>query len=538
VFSKNKPHVPARQGTCKETDQALRVSALNNLGARNAEAQRRRGKGEAMSKHISRRRFLKRLGKAAPFLIWPGATFGKSCGPPPPARPHRIKGGEGFPPLPLPVTPLRRTEKKRPPSPPTLAVKVKLGSGDDWTTDPGDIKRLLDMTSGRLELPYTSREMSLGEFNFEPAESPILYFTGHEAVSFTSAQRRKLREYAILGGTVWGDACCGAKPFADSFRREMSLIFPDRPLSALPLDHPLYSIYHQIGRIRYKKEKEYHTDLPSLEAAHIGCRAAVVSTPYDLSCGWDGHTHEHGQRVDIQDAQRIGTNMVAYALAYYRSGLMFSHRVQYKKKEGVADSDFFVGHLKHGGDWNPDPDGLQNLMLEVENETKVKVNFKVKEVDPLRSGLFSCPFLYMSGHDSFSFTDAERSNLRQYLSRGGFLLADSCCGRAAFDAAFRKEMSKIFPNKKLELLPADSELYNLHYKLESTAYSPRVTATEPGLAGPHLEGIAIDGKLVVVYSKYDLGCRWERIPHPHTLAVEMKDAFEFGINGIIYAMTH
>jgi len=472
-------------------------------------------------------------------VLWPGSSHGTSCGPPPSARPHRIKGGEGFPPLPLPVTPLRRTEKKRPPSPPTIAVKVKLGSGDDWTTDPGDIQRLLDLTSGRLELPYTSKQMPLDEFNFDPTESPILYFTGHEAVSFTNGQRRKLREYAILGGTIWADACCGAKPFAGSFRREMSQkIFPDRPLSVLPLDHPLYSIYHQIGKIRYRKGKEYYTDVPKLEAVEIGCRAAVIFTPYDLSCGWDGHTHEHGERVDVGDAQRIGTNMVAYALAYYRSGLMFSHRVQYQKTEGIADSDFFVGRLKHEGDCNSDPDGLQNLMLEVEKETKVKVNFKVKDVDPLRSDLFSFPFLYISGHNSFSFTDAERSNLREYLTKGGFLLADSCCGRAAFDASFRNEMSKIFPDKKLQPLPPDSEICQIHYKLDSTACSPRVMALEPDLTGPCLEGITVDGKLVVLYSKYDLGCGWERIPHPHTLQVEMKDAFKIGINCIIYAMTH
>jgi hypothetical protein len=475
---------------------------------------------------------------AAVFLLRPTSTEGTSCGPPPPAKPHRIKGAEGFPPLPLPVTPLRRTEKKRPPSPPTLVAKVKLGSGEDWTTDPGDMKQLLELTSGRLELPYASREMSLGEFTFDPAESPILYLTGHEVVSFADGERRKLREYAILGGTIWGDPCCGAKAFADSFRREISLIFPDRPLSLLPLDHPVYSIYHGIGKIRYRKGKEYFSDVPKLEAVSIGCRAAVIFTPCDLSCGWDGHTHEEGERVDVGDAQRIGTNMVAYALAYYKSGLMFSHRVRYERKEEVADSDFFVGHLQHGGDWNSDSDGLQNLMLEVDRETKVRVNFKVREVDPLRSDLFSYPFLYMSGHDSFAFSEAARSNLRQYLMKGGFLLADSCCGRLAFDMSFRNEMSKIFGEGSLEVIPADSEICGIHYNLESLAFSPRVAAMGSEAAASCLEGITVDGKLVVVYSKYDVGCGWERIPHPHTPAVAMEDSFKIGINSIIYAMTH
>src|SRR5208282_97225 len=49
------------------------------------------------------------------------------CGPPPAAKPQNRTGGESFPPLPLPATPLRRTEKKRPPAPPSLAGKMALG---------------------------------------------------------------------------------------------------------------------------------------------------------------------------------------------------------------------------------------------------------------------------------------------------------------------------------------------------------------------------------------------------------------------------
>jgi hypothetical protein len=47
--------------------------------------------------------------------------------PPPPPKPSRIKGGEGFPPLPLPATPLRHTERKRQPAKPALIGKIKYG---------------------------------------------------------------------------------------------------------------------------------------------------------------------------------------------------------------------------------------------------------------------------------------------------------------------------------------------------------------------------------------------------------------------------
>jgi hypothetical protein len=49
-------------------------------------------------------------------LALPGIAFAQAqesgpvdCGPPPPAKAQGRTGGESFPPLPLPVTPLRRT---------------------------------------------------------------------------------------------------------------------------------------------------------------------------------------------------------------------------------------------------------------------------------------------------------------------------------------------------------------------------------------------------------------------------------------------
>src|SRR5262245_52251008 len=45
---------------------------------------------------------------------------------PPQAHQNRISGGEAFAPLPLPATPVRRTERKREPAPPALVGKINL----------------------------------------------------------------------------------------------------------------------------------------------------------------------------------------------------------------------------------------------------------------------------------------------------------------------------------------------------------------------------------------------------------------------------
>ncbi len=488
---------------------------------------------------------------AASILMYSTPSQGTNCGSPPPAKQHRIKGGEGFPPLPLPVTPLRRTEKKRPPSPPTLIIKIKytgkaaklehegkVSYKMDWTTAFGDLGQLLRHANSLLGIPYTSREMWLKEFHFDPTETPILYFTGQEPFSWSNEERARLRAYVINGGTIWAAAGWGKKPFIDSFTYEISRLFPDRPLRVLDIDHPIYSMYYPITEVKYRKDKKYYKDVPKLEGINIGCRTAVIFSRCDLSCGWDGHTHEQGNRYDIADARRIGVNMMAYALAYYKTGLMLRHEVRYENKKIEGNEDFFIGQIKHNGDWDPNPSALQNLMLETARATKVKVSFQVKDIDLASMDLFEFPFLYMCGHFNFSLDKDEVDSLRIYLNAGGFLLAEACCGRTGFDMSFRSEIRKIFPDKKLERIPVQHELFRIHHGISSVRYTPLVEMDKPGFASPYLEGIEVDGRHVVVYSRYAVANGWERIPHPNTRGVEIKDAFRIGVNSIIYSMTH
>ena len=46
--------------------------------------------------------------------------------PKPEATPQRRSGGESVPPLPLPATPIRRTERKRPPAAPVMVGMINL----------------------------------------------------------------------------------------------------------------------------------------------------------------------------------------------------------------------------------------------------------------------------------------------------------------------------------------------------------------------------------------------------------------------------
>jgi len=61
----------------------------------------------------------------------------------------------------------------------------------------------------------------------------------------------------------------------------------------------------------------------------------------------------------------------------------------------------------------------------------------------------------MAGHFSFELSSGEIEALRRHIERGGFLFAEACCGRKAFDASFRQLVGKLFTDKPLERLPAN-----------------------------------------------------------------------------------
>ncbi|MDD5706366.1 MAG: DUF4159 domain-containing protein, partial [Kiritimatiellae bacterium] len=172
---------------------------------------------------------------------------------PPQAAPKRISGGEGVPPLPLPATPLRRTERKREPRPPTLIGKVVWGESAeyryaggqstqvaDWNLCPDDLAQLMRKAARWFGLNYGVQAVSLSEFDPDPLATPVLFFSGVRTMRLTDEQVTLLRGYVARGGMVVFDSIAGSPYFLKSARALASRLAPDEPLRQIPLDHPLF----------------------------------------------------------------------------------------------------------------------------------------------------------------------------------------------------------------------------------------------------------------------------------------------------------
>jgi hypothetical protein len=506
---------------------------------------------------------LVRRRRAASFLAFllGGALFSQAgendwfvpLGPPPEAAKRRISGGEAFPPLPLPATPLRRTERKREPSPPKLAAKIVWGedasftydSGAqtkiaDWNLCPGDLQQLMKAASDRLGVTYGADSFSLASFDGDPAAVPVLFFSGVRSIKFSPSDLDLLRRYVLRGGMIVADNIAGGPYFYQSFREAMEKAFPELSFRVLPEDHPLYHIMVDVNQVSYPKNLSSHQ--PLLEGMYVYSRVGVLLSKYGLGCGWDGHDVPllpQAVYYDVNSANKIGLNIAAYAVGYARIGRAEAKPELYGALDEKRPTDEFVfAQIKHDGAWNVESGGASRLLEELRKNTSLRVSLKRVPVQPGHDDLSSFTFLYLSGLDDFHWDAAAVTALKHFLDAGGTLLINNGLGLQTFDAAVRRELKKVLPDATLASLPPAHPVFNSLFKLTEAAYTPAASAARPALTRPYLEGITLNGDLKVIYSPIDLETGWQGLDPPLARAYQTDSALKLGVNIILYAMTH
>jgi len=164
-------------------------------------------------------------------------------------------------------------------------------------------------------------------------------------------------------------------------------------------------------------------------------------------------------------------------------------------------------------------------------ETNIQTDGKFSLVRLSSDELFKYPFAVMTGEGSFTLTDAERVKLKEYLTRGGFLLASAGCSDENWGASFRREMKRIFPKHPLRPLPISHSVFHTVYDITSINTSHHDRSTR-------LEGISIGGRLAVVFSQDGLN----DTAHTQNCCCcggdEIRNAEFINVNVLAYALMH
>jgi hypothetical protein len=463
-----------------------------------------------------------------------------TCGPPPRKSPERQASAEGMPPLPLPVTPLRRSEPKAEPAPPLMVAKLEYGTTQDWNTDPGDVDNLLRHAYEALGLWYGWKPLALAEVVAQhqagrSCKIPLLYISGHEAFEFSEEERAALRQYVYDGGTLLGDACCGREEFATSFQREVRALFPQRAFDLLQIDHPVFRAFYRYATVHYRLfrggVKQEYEGAPRILGMNVGSRTAVLFTPFDMSCGWDEHTHEHGARLLPGDAIRLGINLIAYVAAMRQVAEIESVTQEIRAPADRPRQQFVLAQLKHHGDWNPDPNAVYQWLRQLAAESSLAVSFDLRYIDPQEAALAAHPFLFMTGFRDPRLDDEETAALRRHLQAGGFLFINNCSGYHEFDQAARELVARIFPELPLAPLPADHPLTTALFSLKTPR--DRQTGNERPL---ELEGVTLRNRLALVYSKNDAVSHIKRVSDPFGNGYDAESCRQILVNIVAYAL--
>jgi hypothetical protein len=292
-----------------------------------------------------------------------------------------------------------------------------------------------------------------------------------------------------------------------------------------------------------------------IQAIERGCKTVVVFSPQPLAGYWEEARFmpKPGEIVGEKErgklAYRLAGNIIAYATGFEppKPRLDKPKILDPKEDQPKAGARFLIelAQVRHdGGDWQPAKNALRALALNARDKYLIDVSL-AKQV--VRMGkpeeLWPHKFVYMHGKGKFTTEEAEVQNMRAHLDLGATLLADACCGAEPFDQAFREFAKKLYPDKSLEVIPADDFLYS--EKLNGEAITRLRCRTEKAGGGaeatykevpPMLEGIKVDGRWAVIYSRYDIGCALEKNKSSACKGYDPDSAMKLATAALLYSL--
>lgn len=235
----------------------------------------------------------------------------------------------------------------------------------------------------------------------------------------------------------------------------------------------------------------------------------LISQQDRFSHSWRGSWH-------LEDRADISTSMALLFLAKGRRPVVMA-----KLRHGPGD------------DWNQHQNDAANLTAYTEQAWNLDLTWQI--YDPASASvedLLQAPVLYVSGSRAPELLP-EAQKLRDYVDRGGFILAEGCCrDHQSFDAGVRELMEAVFPEPEYQLhqVPPGHPLWRMEELVRADSpYVGRLWAIEYGC------------RTCVVYSEEDLSCYWELArpgrwtDYPEPVVQRIRDGLAVGINVLTYA---
>jgi Domain of unknown function (DUF4159) len=198
-------------------------------------------------------------------------------------------------------------------------ARLKYGGGGDWYSGPSMLVNLSKRLKSDLGLAICQEDQTVGLLDGNLYDFPILFMTGHGNVAFAEEERKVLREYLLRGGLLFADDNFGMD---SSFRREMKVLFPNHPLAALDIKHPVFHSFYSFPQGLPKVHEHNGKKATAYGIVVEGRTVVFYSYESDLGNGWeDADVHKDPPELR-ESALKMGVNVVAWFMQGARTGAM------------------------------------------------------------------------------------------------------------------------------------------------------------------------------------------------------------------------
>jgi hypothetical protein len=361
-----------------------------------------------------------------------------------------------------------------------------------WNQRPRDVANAARWVGAQIEQDLNWQVVPPTAPLSDLADAPILYVSGSKPPVLDDAEKAQLRAYVEAGGMIVGNADAGNAAFATGFRKLATELFPAYEMRELPESHPLYT--GNFPRSKWKVK-------PSVQGLSNGVRELVLLFPAaDPARQWQSRVVK-----DRESFWQVAGALFLYVsegkdLRYRGENHLVVPNPAVKATRAVA-----VHRLEHSTtNWDPEPGGWRRMAAVALNKQRVAVTVKPVKIEP--NAIPAGGLAHLTGTAKFTFTDAQRAEIKRYVGAGGTLLVEAAGGSTPFATAAETELAQLFPDAKLAVLPEHHAVYKAGGERDEPFRFRK--AAQKALAGQsktaRLQGIELNGRLAVIYSREDL----------------------------------
>jgi hypothetical protein len=213
------------------------------------------------------------------------------------------------------------------------------------------------------------------------------------------------------------------------------------------------------------------------------------------------------------------------------------------------DGRFVFVRLRYGGfggggfrrepPWAHDyPRAERNLMRILQEITLLKPHVDESHILALDDPeLFNYPVAYMSEPGFWTMSDSEVAAMHSYFRKGGFVIFDDFRGEHWYN--FEEQMRRVVPEGRLVELDLANPIFHSFFEIKTLdfvqMYDQGGRATFYGM----FEDNDPDKRLLLVANyNNDIGEYWEFSDQGYVPIDLSNEAYKFGVNYMVYALTH